>query len=67
MPVPPNTLYATRALSEDGSRLYFDSADPLSPRDTNEALDLYQWEAPGSGDCSPKARATRPETAAASA
>ena len=42
----------SRALSEDGSRLFFDSFDALLPADSNGRRDVYQWEAPGSGDCS---------------
>ncbi len=47
-----NTLYAARVLSDDGSRLYFESTDALSPRDSNGRKDVYQWEAAGSGGCS---------------
>ncbi len=51
--LPPwqTSLYPGRNLSEDGARLYFNSSDALSPRDTNGALDVYQWQAPGSGGC----------------
>jgi len=41
----------TRALSDDGDRLFFESFDALLPRDTNGRKDVYQWEAPGSGSC----------------
>jgi DNA-binding beta-propeller fold protein YncE len=47
-----NALYASRALSDDGSRLYFQSSDVLSPRDSNGTQDVYQWEAEGVGRCS---------------
>jgi hypothetical protein len=50
-PVWPDTLYASRVLSEDGTRLYFDSPDRLSPLDSNGVGDVYQWEAPGAGGC----------------
>ena len=43
--------YAARLLTEDGSRLYFGSHDALTPRDTNGAADVYQWEEPGTGSC----------------
>lgn len=46
-----NNLYASRALSEDGSRVFFESSDALSPRDTNGIGDIYQWQEPGSGSC----------------
>lgn len=47
-----NSLYASRALSADGSRVFFESTDVLSPRDTNGVGDVYEWEEPGSGRCS---------------
>jgi DNA-binding beta-propeller fold protein YncE len=44
-------LYAPHVLSEDGQRLYFESYEALVPRDANGKKDVYQWEAPGLGDC----------------
>jgi hypothetical protein len=46
-----NQLYASRVLSDDGSRLFFESFDPLVLADTNGVQDVYEWEASGSGDC----------------
>jgi DNA-binding beta-propeller fold protein YncE len=46
-----NSLYGSRALSEDGSRVFFESSDALSPHDTNGIADVYQWEEPGTGSC----------------
>jgi len=46
-----NSFYAPRALSADGSRLYFTAIDALLPRDANGRADVYQWEAPGTGSC----------------
>lgn len=46
-------LHASRALAEDGSRLYFESHEALVPRDTNGVQDVYQWQQPGSGSCDP--------------
>jgi hypothetical protein len=34
----------TRALSADGSRVFFDTPDPLVPRDANGQRDVYEWE-----------------------
>jgi len=51
LPVFETTLYAPRVLAEDGSRLYFESQDALTPRDTNGRVDVYQWEEPGAGSC----------------
>jgi hypothetical protein len=45
-------IYASRELSADGSRLFFNSTDSLVPRDTNGRADVYEWEAPGTGGCS---------------
>ncbi|HWO15428.1 MAG TPA: hypothetical protein VNM89_01795 [Solirubrobacterales bacterium] len=43
--------HPSRALSADGDRVFFNSFDALDPRDTNGKQDVYQWQAPGSGDC----------------
>jgi hypothetical protein len=32
-----------RAISDDGSRIVFTSADPLSPSDTNGLVNAYEW------------------------
>jgi hypothetical protein len=44
-------FYATRALSNDGNRLFFESWEALVPRDSNGTRDVYQWEAEGHGSC----------------
>ncbi len=51
--LPPwaNSFHATRALSDDGSRLFFNAHDALSLGDTNGHQDVYQWEEPGTGSC----------------
>jgi hypothetical protein len=41
-----------RYLSGDGSRLFFETKDALSPDDENEKRDVYEFERPGSGSCS---------------
>jgi hypothetical protein len=42
----------TRNLSEDGDRVFFQTADPLLPAvDTNKQTDVYEWEADGEGGC----------------
>jgi hypothetical protein len=46
-----SSLYPSRVLSADGSRLFFNSFDSLSPRDTNGRMDVYQWEQAGIGGC----------------
>src|SRR5262249_5096315 len=41
----------THNLSDDGGRVFFASADPLVPADTNAQLDVYEWEAMGDASC----------------
>jgi hypothetical protein len=36
--------YASRILSADGNRLFFESFDALLPSDTNGAKDVYEWQ-----------------------
>ncbi len=59
-----STSVASRNLSADGSRAFFETAEALVPADTNgeggcpflistpACLDVYEWEAPGKGSCS---------------
>jgi len=51
-----NQIYPTRTMSSDGARVFFESYDALSLEDGNNQLDLYQWEAPGTGRCSAESR-----------
>jgi hypothetical protein len=55
-----HTMYHSNVLSEDGDRVYFNSFDALVPQDTNGAQDVYQWEMPGTGDCSQQSPAFSP-------
>jgi hypothetical protein len=41
--------HAPRVISDDGSRVFFESFEALVPRDTNGTWDVYQWEEPGKG------------------
>jgi hypothetical protein len=43
--------YMPRTISEDGSRVFFTSPEPLVPRDTNGVNDVYEWERDGAGSC----------------
>jgi hypothetical protein len=43
--------YKPRALSQNGRRAFFDSSDALVLSDTDNAPDVYQWEAQGEGTC----------------
>jgi hypothetical protein len=40
-----------RLLSEDGSRLFFETENALLPEDANSLEDVYEWEAAGSPGC----------------
>jgi hypothetical protein len=43
--------YMLRWLSDDGSRVFFDSAQSLVPQDRNGQVDVYEWEREGSPSC----------------
>jgi len=45
------SIYKPRVLAAGGNRVYFDTFDSLAAQDTNEAPDVYQWEAQGTGSC----------------
>lgn len=49
---PSNTpTRTTQWISEDGDEVFFDSAVPLVPEDTNGLADVYEWERGGTGSC----------------
>ncbi|MGC1164773.1 MAG: hypothetical protein WA862_01560 [Solirubrobacterales bacterium] len=60
IPAAQSQLYAPRALAESGRRLFFESFEALVPGDSNGKVDVYEWEAPGSGDCSEAAPSYSP-------
>ncbi len=43
--------YQPRWINEEGSRVFFDSAEPLVSQDTNGLQDVYEWERDGTGSC----------------
>jgi hypothetical protein len=44
LPLSTSATYMPRWISDDGSRVFFDSDEPLSPQDTNDRQDVYEWE-----------------------
>ena len=44
-------FHAPRVLSDDGTRVFFESFEALVPRDTNSNWDVYQWEEESKGTC----------------
>ncbi len=44
-------LFLPRTLSDDGNRVFFETAEALVPQDTNGVLDVYEWERGGTGGC----------------
>jgi DNA-binding beta-propeller fold protein YncE len=52
LPRIESQIYSSRALSEDGTRLFFESYEALLARDTNGRQDVYLWQRAGSrGEC----------------
>jgi hypothetical protein len=43
--------FMRRWFSDDGNRVFFETAAPLSPADLNGRDDVYEWERDGSGSC----------------
>jgi NHL repeat len=46
-----NPTFMARWMSSDGSRVFFNSDEPLVPQDSNGAQDVYEWERAGQGSC----------------
>jgi hypothetical protein len=46
---PGARAFLTRNLSEDGSRVFFQTQEALVPQDKNEQMDVYEWEREGEG------------------
>jgi hypothetical protein len=51
IPTSQGIVEQPRVISADGSRVFFDSGEPLVPTDTNGWLDVYEWERDGAGTC----------------
>ncbi len=44
-------FHLNRAISDDGSRVFFTTGEALVPEDLNGRLDAYEWTAPGTHEC----------------
>jgi hypothetical protein len=44
-------IYMRRWVSDDGDRVFFNSAQALAPSDTNGRQDVYEWEREGTSGC----------------
>ncbi len=51
LPVSWSRTYMPRWISEDGSRVFFDTFEPLVAADSNGQQDVYEWERPNAGEC----------------
>jgi hypothetical protein len=51
LPISNALTYQPTLISEDGSKVFFDSDEPLVVGDTNGEQDVYEWERDGSGGC----------------
>lgn len=52
LPTSPLNLTSTpRWISDDGSRLFFDSLTSFDPHATNGLQNVYEWEREGAGSC----------------
>jgi hypothetical protein len=60
LPVWITPFEQPRYLTDDGTHLFFQSADALSLADTNGKRDVYEFERVGSGSCSPESTAFAP-------
>jgi hypothetical protein len=45
------SVFVSRNLSADGSRVFFDTEETLVPQDTNGVMNVYEWEQEGTGSC----------------
>ncbi len=51
LPISWSDTYLPQWVSDGGNRVFFDSAEPLVPQDTNGVQDVYEWERGGTGSC----------------
>ena len=51
LPVSASPVYMRRWMSEDGTRVFYNTLEPLDPHDTNGVNDVYEWEEEGTEGC----------------
>jgi hypothetical protein len=51
VPISLNNTFMHRWVNEAGTDVFFDTAQPLVPQDTNGRVDVYEWEREGAGSC----------------
>ena len=51
VPLSWSNTYMQRFISDDGSRVFFDSDEALVPQATDGQVGVYEWEQDGSGTC----------------
>jgi hypothetical protein len=47
----PTSFHLNHAISDDGSRIFFTTAEALVPEDVNRRQDAYEWTAAGTHGC----------------
>jgi hypothetical protein len=50
-PISGYPTFQPRVVSEDGSRVFFESVEPILPQARNNELNVYEWERDGAGSC----------------
>jgi hypothetical protein len=51
LPVTASPVSVRRWISADGTRVFFDSSQPLVSQDSNGLQDVYEWEREGTSGC----------------
>ena len=51
LPISKHSTYQLHLISDDGDRVFFESAQPLLPRAQNGKDNVYEWERDGTGSC----------------